>query len=137
MWFEKRDWNDVRLILSNFFGRSAEYPLFGKYDPLQKLYHALLAALSTGLIFTGVFLWLSTEALATFSHEWMRWQRLGHDLSGFVLIALVVGHIYFGVIKINWPSLVAMSIGRLTTEYFRRRHSQQRWSPEPLERSPD
>ncbi len=137
MWFDKRDWNDVRLILANFFGRTSNYPRFGKYDPLQKLFHALLAALSTGLIFSGIFLWLSTENLATFSHEWLRWQRLVHDLSSFLLIAFVLGHFYFGVIRINWPNLVAISVGKLTTKYFRRRHSQQRWDPERLERPPD
>jgi cytochrome b subunit of formate dehydrogenase len=133
MWFEQKDWKDIRDIVSNFFGRSQEYPLFGKYDPLQKLYHALLTGLCLGLIFSGTFLWLSAENLTTFSHNWMRWQRLIHDLFSFLLIAFVLGHTYFGIIRINWPSLVAISLGRLKAEHFRRRHSQKRWKPTPLE----
>ena len=50
MWFESRDWADTKAILANFFGRRRDYPRFGKYDPLQKLYHAALALFSDGRV---------------------------------------------------------------------------------------
>ena len=37
---------DMRRIAANFFGRTREYPAFGKYDPFQKLYHATLKLLA-------------------------------------------------------------------------------------------
>jgi Ni/Fe-hydrogenase 1 B-type cytochrome subunit len=129
MWFERRDWRDLKLIGRNFFGHTRDYPAFGKYDPWQKVYHALLALLSAVMIFTGVFLFLSAEVLATYSHEWMRWQRLMHDLAAFVFIAVIAGHIYFGMIRVNWPALAAMFTGRIAAGYFGLRHSARRWRP--------
>lgn len=129
MWFERRDWHDLRLIAANFFGRSRAYPAVGKYDPWQKIYHAFLTILSAGMIFTGVFLLLSAAVWATFPHDWLRWQRLLHDLGAFVLIAIVCGHIYFGVIRINWPNLGAMLGGKLSAAFFNRFHSTRRWRP--------
>jgi hypothetical protein len=29
MWFERRDWSDLRLIFANFFCSTREYPAFG------------------------------------------------------------------------------------------------------------
>ena len=129
MWFEARDWRDVKTILANFFGRTREYPRFGKYDPLQKIYHALLTLLSVTIIFSGVYLFLSAEAWATFSHEWMRWQRLIHDVSAFGFLAVIIGHIYFGLIRVNWANLAAIFTGRISATYFRLRHSSSRWRP--------
>ena len=45
--------HDLRVIAANFLGRTRDYPAFGKYDPLQKIYHAILTLLAAGLIFSG------------------------------------------------------------------------------------
>ena len=108
MWFDARDARDLRVIAANFLGRTRDYPAFGKYDPLQKLYHAFLTLLAAGSIFSGAYLLISAEAWATFSHAWMRDMRLVHDVAGFAFIAILIGHVYFGVIRVNWPQLVAM-----------------------------
>lgn len=129
MWFEAQDRKDLQTIFANFLGRSKEYPRFGKYDPLQKIYHALLTILSLVVIVSGVYMVLSAQAWATFSHEWMRWQRLLHDAGAFAFIAIVLGHIYFGLIKVNWHALAAMFNGKISASYFRLRHSADRWRP--------
>lgn len=133
MWFGARDLRDLFQIWGNFFGLTKKYPRFGKYDPLQKLYHALLTLVSAFMIFSGVYLFLNAEIFANFRHEWMRWQRLIHDLGAFVLIAVVVGHIYFGIIRVNWPNLAAIITGKITARYYRLRHSAERWPPEVQE----
>jgi len=129
MWFEARDWSDLKRIADNFLGRTRDYPSFGKYDPWQKLYHALLTALSVAVIFSGVFLVLSAQAWSTFSHNWMRNLRLLHDIGAFSFLAVIVGHIYFGIIRVNWPQLVAMITGRLDAAAFNRYHDTSRWQP--------
>ena len=129
MWFERRDARDLRVIVANFLGRSSHYPAFGKYDPLQKLYHALLTLLAFGVIGSGLYLFLSAETWATFSHGWMRGMRLIHDVSGFAFLAVVIGHIYFGIIRVNWPQLVSMFTGRLRGSSFNLYHDAQRWLP--------
>lgn len=129
MWFDRRDVRDLRLIASNFFGRTRSYPAFGKYDPLQKLYHAVLTVLAAGMIFSGIYLLFSAEVWATFSHEWMRSMRIVHDVTGFAFLAILVGHLYFGVIRVNWPQLVAMWTGRLRGASFNLYHDAGRWRP--------
>jgi Ni/Fe-hydrogenase 1 B-type cytochrome subunit len=129
MWFEARDWGDMKRTLANFLGRKRAYPSFGKYDPWQKIYHALLTLLSGALIFSGVFLVLSAQVWATFSHSWMRSMRLLHDIGAFSFLAILGGHIYFGIIRVNWPQLAAMITGTLTTTAFNRYHDTSRWQP--------
>lgn len=129
MWIARGDWTDLRLTIANFFGLTRRYPAFGKYDPWQKLYHALLALLSIAAIGSGVYLLFSAEVWATFSHQWMRQVRLVHDAAAFVFVAIVVGHTYFGIIRVNWPQLGAMITGRLSREAFHRHHDGKRWDP--------
>jgi cytochrome b subunit of formate dehydrogenase len=129
MWFDAQDWRDLRVIITNFLGRTRRYPAFGKYDPLQKIYHALLTLLGAGLIFSGVYLFLSAEFWATFSHGWLRIMRLLHDAGAFAFIAILVGHVYFGVIRVNWPRLVSMCTGRLRGSSFNLYHDAARWQP--------
>jgi hypothetical protein len=52
-----------------------------------------------------------------------------HDVAGFAFLAILVGHIYFGVIRVNWPELVAMVIGRLRGSSFNLYHDASRWRP--------
>jgi Ni/Fe-hydrogenase 1 B-type cytochrome subunit len=129
MWFEARDVRDLRVIAANFLGRTRDYPAFGKYDPLQKIFHAFLALLSALLVLSGIYLSISAEAWATFSHNWMRSMRLTHDLGAFVFIAIVVGHVYFGIIRVNWPRLVSMFTGRVRGSSFNLYHDAARWQP--------
>jgi len=129
MWFDARDARDLRLIVMNFLGLTRSYPAFGKYDPWQKLYHAFLALLAAGVIVSGVYLLLSAEVWATFSHAWMRDMRIVHDVAGFAFLAILAGHVYFGVIRVNWPQLVAMVTGRLRGSSFNLYHDAARWRP--------
>jgi cytochrome b subunit of formate dehydrogenase len=129
MWFEPRDIRDLRIIGANFLGRTRDYPSFGKYDPWQKVYHALLTVLAAGFVFSGSYLFISAETWGTFSHEWMRTMRLVHDAAAFAFIAIVIGHVYFGVIRVNWPQLVSMFTGRIRGWSFNLYHDASRWRP--------
>ena len=136
MRFEIRDWKDLKRIAANFLGRTRDYPSFGKYDPWQKIYHAQLTLLCAALIFSGVYLVLSAQVWATYSHNWMRSMRLLHDIGAFTFLAIILGHIYFGIIRVNWPQLMAMITGRLSAHAFNRYHDTSRWQPrhEPAQR---
>jgi len=129
MWFEREDWRDLARMTGYAFGQKREYPHFGKYDIVQKLYHLLLAILVAVLIFSGSLLTLNAEVLVTLSHNWMRWQRLLHDASSFLIVGMVVMHAYLRLLKANWPTLAAMFTGTISIEYFRRHHDYRRWSP--------
>jgi cytochrome b subunit of formate dehydrogenase len=129
MWFDAKDRRDLLIIAANFVGLTQTYPAFGKYDPWQKVYHALLTLISAALIVSGTYLFISAEAWGTFSHEWMRLMRLLHGVGAFGLLAVIVGHVYFGIIRVNWPQLVSMFTGRLRGSSFNLYHDAARWQP--------
>lgn len=137
MWFERKDWKDLARMTGYVFGGKREYPHFGKYDIVQKLYHLLLAVLVVGLILSGSFLTLNAEVLITLSHNSMRWQRLLHDASSFLIVGMVIMHAYLRLLKANWPTLAAMFTGTLSVEYFRQHHDYNRWSPHVLPKKED
>jgi cytochrome b subunit of formate dehydrogenase len=132
MWFERGDFRDLVRMTGYTFGRRTSYPHFGKYDVVQKLYHLILSLLVGVLMFSGSVLTLNAEVLITFNHDWMRWQRLVHDASSFLIIGMVVMHAYLRLLKANWPTLAAMFTGIVSLEYFRLHHDYNRWSPPVL-----
>jgi cytochrome b subunit of formate dehydrogenase len=129
MWFERADWKDLARMIGYTLGRDREYPHFGKYDVVQKLYHLSLAVLVGALIFSGSFLTLNAEVLVTLTHDWMRSQRLIHDVSSFLIVGMVLMHAYLRLLKANWPTLVSMFTGTISLAYYRRHHDYNRWSP--------
>jgi len=129
MWFDGQDVRDLRVIAANFLGRTPEHPAFGKYDPWQKIYHACLTLLAAALVFSGAYMFISAEAWGTFTHRWMRLMRITHDLGAFVFIAVLIGHVYFGILRVNWPRLVSMVTGYLRGSSFNLYHDASRWSP--------
>ena len=129
MWFDAKDLRDLRLIAANFVGLTRTYPAFGKYDPWQKVYHAILTLFAAALIFSGAYLFISAETWGTFSHNWMRQMRLLHGVGAFAFIAIIVGHVYFGIIRVNWPQLVSMFTGRIRGSSFNLFHDADRWHP--------
>jgi formate dehydrogenase gamma subunit len=131
MWFERRDWRDMRLIARYYVGASDSIPKYGKYDVWQKLYHAFITLLAIVMIGTGVSLFISSEILDTLGANWMRNQRLIHDIGAFLYVAAIIGHIYMRLVKLNWPKLVAMVTGRLSASDFRKAHDWNRWRPKP------
>jgi len=44
-------------------------------------------------------------------------------------MAIVVGHVYFGIIRVNWPQFVSMFTGRLRGSSFNLSHDAARWQP--------
>jgi cytochrome b subunit of formate dehydrogenase len=137
MWFERGDWKDLVQMSGYAFGKKRTYPHFGKYDVIQKIYHLLLAVLVAVLIFSGSLLTLNGEVMVTLSHNLMRWQRLLHDASSFLIVGMVLMHAYLRLLKANWPTLVSMFTGVISMEYFRRHHDYKRWSPHELPQAED
>ena len=82
----------------------------------MKSYHALLIVCSLGLGVTGFvqYVWAPWWKYPELQHlqiePWWKPTML-HDLFGFILIGLVVGHTYFSVLKVNRPLLKEMVVG--------------------------
>jgi len=74
------------------------------------------------LIFTGVFLVLSAQVWATFSHNWMRSMRLLHDIGAFFLPSNSWGTHLVRHHSRELPQSAAMITGTLSTTAFNRYH---------------
>lgn len=136
MWFERRDGRDLRQLARYYLCASDAVPKYGKYDVGQKLFHALLVLLALTVIVTGVSLTINAEVLTTLDQNWIRYQRLFHDIGAALFAAVVLGHVYERVLKLNWPKLAAMFTGRIPASEFRRAHDWDRWHPEPAAETP-
>lgn len=133
MWVARGDGAELRASLQYYGGGRPDLPRAGKYDAWQKLYHAFLTLLAIASIATGVSLFLNAEVLASFTHDWMRWQRLIHDLAAFSFVAVILAHAYVRLTRQNWPTLAAMITGRISRRDFLARYDWRRWQPPPAD----
>ena len=106
---EWRDFREAGIIWRNFLGRTKDYPAPGKYDALQKIYHHILSLLAITFTLSGVFMWLSAERIYLSARGFIHFLRVTHDTSAFLLIVMVVGHVYFSIIKANRQNLKDMA----------------------------
>ncbi|MEO6119679.1 MAG: cytochrome b/b6 domain-containing protein [Terriglobales bacterium] len=106
---EWRDFREAGIIWRNFLGRTNEYPASGKYDALQKIYHHILSLLAITFTLSGVFMWLSAERYYLASRGFIQFNRVLHDVSATLLVVMVIGHIYFSIIKANRQNLKDMA----------------------------
>jgi cytochrome b subunit of formate dehydrogenase len=110
----KPEWRDVQeawLIWRNFLGKTSEYPVPRKYDPLQKIYHHILSLLAIVFTISGISMWFAVERWFLASRAWLQSMRILHDVSAVILVVLVVGHFYFSIIKVNRHNLKDMALG--------------------------
>jgi cytochrome b subunit of formate dehydrogenase len=133
MWFERRDWPDLKQLARYYFGLTSGVPKFGKFDVWQKIFHAFVTVLALMVIGSGVNLFINAEQFAALDHAWLRNQRLIHDIGAFLFAAALVGHGYTRLVKLNWPKLLAMFTGTLSWCAFRVAHDWNRWPAEPAE----
>lgn len=106
---EWKDFREAGTIWRNFLGRTKEYPAPGKYDALQKIYHHILSVLAITFTGSGVFMWLSAERYYLSSRGMVHFLRITHDTSAFLLAVMVIGHVYFSIIKANRQNLRDMA----------------------------
>ncbi|MFO7778339.1 MAG: cytochrome b/b6 domain-containing protein [Nitriliruptoraceae bacterium] len=88
-----------------FLGNAADMPPQGRLNAGQKLHHAAVIILGAGVVFSGVFVWVSA---GTMSDTMLSWSMLIHNVSMLGLVLLLVGHIYFTVV---YKALTSMHTG--------------------------
>ena len=102
---------DLGLMARNFLGRTETYPRFGRYDPLQKVYHAVLALLAVLFAVSGGLMWLEIGRPGSIARGGLHASRIVHDLAALLLAAMVIGHVYFSLLKVNRANLRDMTLG--------------------------
>lgn len=100
----------------------------GHYKVEQIVFHWVVGLDVVGLIVTGLILWKPSRMLV--APFWTPWgwdavftARLLHDFFTFVLVALVLAHVYFALlVPKNWPLLKSMFTGRVRLSEYAKDH---------------
>ncbi|MBI5167824.1 MAG: cytochrome b/b6 domain-containing protein [candidate division NC10 bacterium] len=128
MWFGKDERRRLGLILKNFFGLTREYPKYSKFNPGQILYHWAIALNLLALFLTGIVIWKPLRFLFPLRLLGLGWEftfinRILHDLFTATLLALWIGHIYFGLfIKENWKEAASVLKGTVPLPEYEKYH---------------
>ncbi|TLY00837.1 MAG: cytochrome b/b6 domain-containing protein [Thaumarchaeota archaeon] len=127
MWPRLQDARDALLRGKNFLSIAKQYPRMSKYDLFMKNFHIYLIISFAVLAVTGIYQYLYAPwwTVIWFLHYQIEpaWRpTVIHDIFGFSLIALLIGHVYFAFLKINWPLLKAMTFGKISRDEANRRY---------------
>lgn len=135
MWPRVQDFHDALLRARNFLSLGKEYPRMPKYDFFMKGFHIYLVVAVVVLAFTGIYqyyyaAWWTVVWYLHYQVEPAWRPTIIHDLFGFGLVALVVGHIYFASLRVNRPLLTAMIHGKVSKAEVNRRYRPEELPPE-------
>jgi formate dehydrogenase subunit gamma len=128
--------NGWRRVARTFGGKGPAPGLPGKYNGLQKLYHAGIAVLVLAIVATGLLMLLKID-----TPLWRRDPyRLSNDDWGVVyavhgfaamgLITLVMIHIYFALRPDEWRLTRSMFRGWISPAEYDGHHDKARWKAE-------
>lgn len=102
---EPGDWSFFRVALPWIFGRPVDMPAQGKYNGGQKFLFGLVLAGSAVLAVTGILMWWKGPV----PPQVVAWCYPLHDLAAIGLAAVVLAHIYLGVLfpstRHTWRSM--------------------------------
>jgi cytochrome b subunit of formate dehydrogenase len=106
----------------------------GKYNVLQKLYHAAIAALVLSVIATGLAMLLKIDTplwrrnpYVLADYQW-GWIYVVHGFAAMGLITMVMIHIYFALRPDEWRLTRSMFRGWITRREFEEHHDTDRWA---------
>jgi cytochrome b subunit of formate dehydrogenase len=131
MWFDRGDWDQLVAGARFYLGLPHQLPKLGKYAVSSKLFHVALVLLAAIMIISGISLSLDTLGWAQVDQSWQRKQRLLHDFGSYGFLALVVGHVFWQLVK-KWSQSKAMVTGTIDADTFAANHDWDRWKPDAV-----
>jgi cytochrome b subunit of formate dehydrogenase len=129
IWPTRRDFSDAQTRARNFLGLSHDYPRSPKYDLFMKGFHWSLTVSLIILGITGLYFWNPYGLFPELSYNTELLFRLLHDFFAFLLLGLIIGHMYFALIPANWPILTAMAIGYIKAGDYLKHFGMTKWKP--------
>lgn len=127
IWLGIKDIGDGFKRAKNFLGISEEYPRDAKYDIFMKTYHWGLTVFLVIQGITGIYFMNPYGLMPGLSYGMEYLFRILHDTFAFLLIGLIMGHIYFAIIPANWQILKAMVTGTASKEFYVKHFDTARW----------
>jgi formate dehydrogenase subunit gamma len=138
-WAMVIDATDIRngwRLLTRVIGAGPAPGLPGKYNGLQKLYHAGIAVLVLSIIATGLLMLLKIDTplwrrdpYRLSNDDWGVVYAV-HDFAAMGLITLVMIHIYFAIRPDEWRLTRSMFRGWISRVEYDAHHDKARWRAE-------
>jgi len=127
----RNGWRRVARVL----GGSGPAPgMPGKYNGLQKLYHAGIAVLVLATVVTGLMMlikidtpWWRRNPYVLADYQWGVTYAV-HGLAAMALITMVMIHVYFALRPDEWRLTRSMFRGWITRAEYDGHHDKQRWA---------
>jgi thiosulfate reductase cytochrome b subunit len=127
----RNGWRRVARVLG---GTRTAPGLPGKYNGLQKLYHAGIAILVLAIVATGLSMLLKIDTplwrrnpYVLADYQW-GWIYVVHGFAAMALISMVMIHIYFALRPDEWRLTRSMFRGWITRREYEEHHDKQRWA---------
>ena len=122
--------------LAQALGRKGAVPgKPGKYNVLQKLYHAGIAVLVLSIVVTGLLMLLKIDTplwrrnpYVLADYQW-GWIYVVHGFAAMALITMVMIHVYFALRPDEWHLTRSMFRGWMTSKEYQDHFDPKRWSP--------
>ncbi len=134
MWVGKDDIKYGMAELSHMLGRNGTaVPKTAKYPIDHKAFHHGAAVSGLAAIVTGIFMMLRLETPFWTANPYMlsdnAWglMYVVHGVSGVILIALVISHIYFAIRPDKWWITKSMIYGFISREKYAENFDPGRW----------
>lgn len=117
--FSKSDWQHVSAFPKEFFGGHGNYPAQDKYNGGEKI-NSLITIFGTVFItLSGIVMWWAPH----FPPGLVRWAYPVHDISMFLMLAAVIGHMYLGLLHPDSRAAMSgMLNGYVSTKFARAHH---------------
>ena len=113
-----RDVKQTFTRLLNFFGATEDYPKHGKYDVFMKTAHWGMALCMVVLGITGFYMWNPYGFFPTMAPDFNSLLTILHDFFAFLFIGLIIGHVYFGLLPVNWPMMRSIIAGTVSRDEY-------------------
>jgi thiosulfate reductase cytochrome b subunit len=129
MWISGSELRDAMSRLR--IGRAAaesHSPLHSHYKVEQIAFHWVLTAVLLGIVITGFVIWKPGRIFVApfwmpFGWDAVFVARVLHQFLTFVLIAMIIAHVYFAVlVPKNWPLLNSIFTGRVLLSWYASEH---------------
>jgi cytochrome b subunit of formate dehydrogenase len=125
--------NGWRALTRALGGKGPEPGKPGKYNVLQKLYHAGIAVLVVPVVATGLLMLLKIDTplwrrnpYVLADYQW-GYIYVVHGFAAMALITMVMIHIYFALRPDEWRLTRSMFRGWITRDEFEEHHDTGRW----------
>jgi len=135
MVIDAADLRDSWRHLAQALGRKSVVPgKPGKYNVLQKLYHAGIAVLVLSIMVTGLLMLLKIDTplwrrnpYVLADYQW-GWIYVVHGFAAMTLITMVMIHVYFALRPDEWRLTRSMFRGWISRREFEEHHDKARWA---------